>query len=489
MTYSLNTKNLNQLPASVIVPAYNRENVTAGILHIGVGNFHRAHQAVYLDRLFSNGQDLDWGIVGAGIKPPDVRMRDHLKTQDWLSSVIELDPRAYTARITGSMIGFADVSSRGLIDALCRPEIRIVSMTITEGGYYIDPVTGGFHLTHADVMFDSQNPESPRTVFGALVAALARRRETGLAPFTIMSCDNLPANGDVTRRAVIGTADLMRPDLVSWLNDTIAFPNGMVDCITPATSDRERAMALEKFGINDTGVVVCEPFRQWVLEDHFTEGRPALEDVGVEFVTDVGSYELMKLRILNGGHAAISYPSALLGVHYVHDAMAMPAIAGFLDKLETREIIPTLPPVAGVKFDAYLDQTKERFSNAEVADTISRLCFDGSNRQPKFIFPTLLERLDKGLPVQGLALEVALWCRYCAGEDENGRPIELEDQSAARLRARALEAKTNPLAFLSISDLFGPLSAYPVFAREFSSALELLWKEGVASTLESYVNG
>ncbi len=261
----------------------------------------------------------------------------------------------------------------------------------------------------------------------------------------------------------------------------------MVDCITPATGDRERALVAEQFGIRDQVPVVCEPFRQWVLEDDFPPGRPPLEKAGVEFVNNVAAYELMKLRILNGGHATIAYPAALLGIHYVHDAMANPLIASYLDRLETEEIIPTLSTGDGLDFPAYLDQIKRGFSNARVGDTIPRLCLDGSNRQPKFILPVIADRLAAGMPVPGLALEVALWCRYCAGTADDGQIIEIVDENARQLQKHALLAREEPSAFLAMRDIFGSLTVNEKFVAEFTTALNSIWKNGTASALEAYL--
>jgi mannitol 2-dehydrogenase len=263
----------------------------------------------------------------------------------------------------------------------------------------------------------------------------------------------------------------------------------MVDCITPATTDRERALVADRFGIRDAAPVVCEPFRQWVLEDRFPQGRPALELVGAEFVENVGQYELMKLRILNGGHAAIAYPGALLGHHFVHDAMADGRIARWLDALTRREIVPTLAPIAGVSYDAYREKVAERFANPEVGDTIPRLCLDGSNRQPKFVLPTVRHALAQGLPVAGLALEVALWCRYCAGTDEAGNAIPPNDDNAADLKVRALAAKDDPSVFLANTTVFGSLGAEARFREAFAEALGRLWSRGTAATLEAYAAG
>jgi len=489
MTQKLNSAVLASLPETVKAPAYARADLTPGILHIGVGNFHRAHQAVFLDRLFALGESQDWAIVGAGLKPYDAAMRDRLAPQDWLTTVVELDPDGLSAQICGAMIDFIEVDPSALIDRLSQEDIRIVSLTITEGGYFVDPNTGGFDAGHPDIQADLAHPDAPKTVFGALVAALLRRRDKGLAPFTVMSCDNLPENGHMAKQTVAGYAAALSPETGAWISKNVAFPNGMVDCITPATGDRERQLVKDTFGLEDAAPVVCEPFRQWVLEDHFPSGRPALEKVGVEFVEDVAPYELMKLRILNGGHATIAYPGALLGHYFVHDAMADPLIRAFLRKLEEQEILPTVPEIPGVSFTDYLDTVIERFSNPAVGDTIPRLCLDGSNRQPKFILPAIQERLDQGLSITGLALETALWCRYCLGQNEAGESHVIEDTSAALLQTWARDVFEGASDAFVMPDLFGALGTNQTFVKAFCHAVERLSADGVAETLQSYIDG
>ena len=483
----LNYSSLGSLPASVSVPSYDIKSLQPGIFHIGVGNFHRAHQAMYLDRLFNLGIDHDWGLVGSGIKSGDRGMRLKLQAQDWLTTVVELDENGLTARVCGSMIDFIETEPCRLIESLLLPEIRIVSLTITEGGYFVDEKTGGFDLDHSDIQYDIRNPETPRTVFGILAAALDKRRKIGLPPFTIMSCDNAPDNGHLTRQALVGLANAISSDLGGWIDKEVAFPSSVVDCITPAISDRERTKLRDLFGIDDAAPVFCEPFRQWVLEDNFPQGRPSFEKVGVEFVDDVAPYELMKLRILNGGHAALSFPSALIGFHYVHEAMGDVAITGYLEKMVAEEIIPTLHPVPGIDFNDYFKLIVERFSNAEVGDTIPRLCVDSSNRLPKFILPIIAANLDSNKDCLGLTLVVAFWCFYCicAAKKVDNR-IVLIDEQAERLKKYALQAEKAPVAFLQMEDIFGQLSTHKVFVTQFSKSLEKILNVGVRKTLESY---
>jgi mannitol 2-dehydrogenase len=488
MTVKLSAAALAHIPSGIAVPSYNRSDLKAGIVHFGVGNFHRAHQAVYLDDLFNSGRDHDWAIVGAGVRDADVLVREKLQEQDWLTTVVEQEADATKIHVTGAMIGFIrpyDVAAN--LDMLARPHIRIVSLTVTEGGYYISPATQKFDSGHPDILADAHNIEAPKTVFGLIVAGLKRRRTAGVAPFTVMSCDNIPGNGHVTENAVAGLAELADSDFSRWIKANVRFPNSMVDRITPATTDRERAILSDTYGLQDNWPVFCEAFRQWVVEDKFNSGRPALETVGVTFTSDVAPYELMKIRILNGGHAAIAYPAGLLDIHFVHEAMEDEQIRAFLETLTRREILSVVPPPPNTNLDAYRAQVARRFANPKIADTIQRLCFDGSNRQPKFILPSVRDRLKTGASIKGLALVSALWCRYCYGETESGKPIAPNDPSWERLHAAAKSARGDPLAFLKLRDIFGELAETPAYVAAFSAALSSLWAKGVRATVAEYL--
>ena len=429
----LNKVNSRRFSDAVRIPTYDRNTLSPGILHLSVGNFHRGHMAVYLDELFEQGEDLDWAVVGAGLRPSAADMRETLKAQDYLTTVVELAPTAISAQIIASMIDFLPSDPNLIYEALSDGKIRIVSLTITESGYYIDAATGEFEADHPEMISDAKSPDTPASLFGVIVKALKARRDAGIEPFTVLSCDNLPGNGNLTGQTVIGLAGLSDPELAEWIAASVSFPNSMVDRIVPATTDRERRLVEDRFGIIDELPVVCEPFRQWVVEDHFPSGRPHLEKVGVEFVTDVTGYELMKLRILNAAHASMCYPALLLGHHFVHDAMADPDIFRWIKTLLTNEAIPTLKPLPSVDYHQYLDRVLERFSNPEIGDTMSRIAEEGSERQPKFILPTVIDALDAGKSVDGFALEIALWCRYCLAEDEQGQLITVKDLKAAEL--------------------------------------------------------
>lgn len=487
MTTKLSAANLDAI-TSAAVPHYGRADLTPGIVHFGVGNFHRAHQAVYLDALFNLGEGHDWALIGAGVRETDEAMRQKLSAQDWLTTVVEQEAESSSARITGVMIDYLKPGdSAAVIAKLADPAIRIVSLTITEGGYYIDPASQTFDPGHPDIVYDVAHFDAPKTAFGLILAGLVARKKAGLQPFTVMSCDNIPGNGHVTENAVAGLAALIDPALAAWVKSSVAFPNGMVDRITPATSDREKKLLADNFGIDDAWPVFCENFKQWVLEDNFPAGRPALEKVGVQFVSDVAPYEHMKIRILNGGHATIAYPAGLMDIHFVHEAMENPLVAAFLKKVETEEIIPVVPPVPDTDLNDYFKLCEKRFANPKIGDTIRRLCLDGSNRQPKFIIPTALDRVNENSLLTGLALVSALWCRYCYGTTDSGTLIEPNDPNWDRLTTQAQKARENPVAWLEMSDIYGDLAKVPSFIAAFTKCLNSLWSKGTKPTLEAYL--
>ena len=416
-------------------------------------------------------------------------MREKLKAQDWLTTVVEQEADSSTAHVTGAMIDFIkpfDVAAN--LAALVDPAIRIVSLTVTEGGYYVSPATQHFDPAHPDIVADSKAPDAPKTAFGLIAAGLKKRRAAGVAPYTVMSCDNLPGNGHVTENAVVGLAEMSDPALAEWIRGNVAFPNGMVDRITPATTDRERAILNEKWGVEDNWPVFCEEFKQWVVEDKFPSGRPALDKVGVTFTGDVAPYEFMKIRILNGGHAAIAYPAGLLDIHFVHEAMEDKQIAEFLETLTKREIIPVVPPPPNVDLEAYRRKVAERFANPKIGDTVSRLCLDGSNRQPKFILPSARDRLKAGASVRGLALcigaLVPLLLRrirerqtYPAQRSELGPSAGGGEAGAQPIRRRGSKCAISSAIWRRIR----PMSS------AFSSALASLWTKGVRATLADYL--
>ncbi|MEO1700798.1 MAG: mannitol dehydrogenase family protein [Pseudomonadota bacterium] len=475
---------LGQIPSHVKVPNYNRSGLSAGIVHIGLGNFHRAHQAWYLHRLMEMGLAHDWAIVGAGVRPADAIQRERLLAQDCLTTLIELDPSGKSAEITGSMIDFVPVepNNASLIERMTQPDIRIVSLTVTEGGYYTDPATGGFDASHPDIVHDGANPNAPRTAFGAMVAALKRRRDTGIGPFTALSCDNLQGNGAILHLTIVSLAELSDPELASWIDKNCTFPNSMVDCIVPATGRHELALA-HNFGVDDVAPVTHENFRQWVIEDSFCAGRPDWDMVGATFSDQVHAYEAMKLRVLNGGHQIVSIPGDLLGIETISDSMSHVGIRGFFNQTMIQEIVPNVRPVEGMTPSAYLDLIERRFSNPEIIDTTRRVAFDGSSRQSGFIVPSIRDALANGHPVECLALMSALWMRYCLGIREDGSKIAPNDPSAGGLKSAAQISLKKPIFWISQQKYFGDLANNVRFAAAFERSVETLKDRGVSQAL------
>jgi mannitol 2-dehydrogenase len=481
MVLSLNAGNLGELPGGLVAPGYDRSRLRTGIVHFGVGGFHRAHQAMYLDRLMHDGKALDWAVCGVGVMPADRRMRDVLKAQDGLYTLVVKSPDgSLDARVIGSITEYfyAPDDPVAVVEKMASPEVRIVSLTVTEGGYNFHAVTGEFLAGSPDVRHDLQPGALPRTTFGLVTAAIERRRERGVPAFTIMSCDNIQGNGEVARRSFVSYARLRDPELASFVAEHVRFPNSMVDRITPVTTDDDRAQVRERFGVDDGWPVVCEPFTQWALEDSFGAGRPPFEDAGVQVVSDVEPYELMKLRLLNASHQALCYFGYLAGYRLVHEVAQDPLFARFLLAYMEREATPTLEPVPGVDLGAYRQQLIERFSNAQVRDTVARLCAESSDRIPKWLLPVIRHNLATGGEIRLAAAVVASWARYAEGVDEQGDPIEVVD----RLRDRLVEAARKQV-FVEDRELFGDLADDERFLQAYAMALSSLHERGARATV------
>ncbi|WP_282358088.1 mannitol dehydrogenase family protein [Pseudomonas sp. PS01303] len=484
----LNQQNLHGLAREVKLPAYNLSDTRQGIAHIGVGGFHRAHQAYYTDALMNTGEALDWAICGVGLRAEDQRARDDLKEQDYLFTLFELgDSDDTEVRVIGSIrdMLLAQDSAQALINKLADPAIRIVSLTITEGGYCIDDSNGEFMAHLPQIQHDLANPQSPKTVFGFLCAALSKRRGAGTAAFTVMSCDNLPHNGAVTRKALLAFASLLDANLCDWIDQNVSFPNAMVDRITPMTSTAHRLQLADKHGVDDAWPVVCEPFVQWVLEDKFVNGRPAWEKVGVQFTDDVSPYEEMKIKLLNGSHLALTYLGFLKGYRFVHETMNDPLFVRYMRAYMDLDVTPQLAPVPGIDLSEYKDTLVARFSNQAIADQLERVCSDGSSKFPKFTIPTINRLIADGRETKRAALVVAAWALYLKGVDENGDTYSIPDPRATFCQALVADDGLMTERLLAVEEIFGtaiPRSAE--FVAAFEWCCESLREVGVTRTLQ-----
>lgn len=488
----LNRASLKAISARAQVPAYDPAGLPGSIVHVGVGGFHRAHQAVYLDDLLAQGGNREWGLCGLGLLPHDARMRDVMRAQDCLYTVVERGAGGDKARVVGSIGAylFAPDDREAAIEKMASPGCRIVSLTITEGGYYVNKGTGQFDEAHPDIRHDLEHPREPAGVFGYLAEALDRRRQRGLAPFTVMSCDNLQGNGDVARRTFLAFAERRDAGLASWISGSGAFPNAMVDRITPATTDAHRAMVRESFGIEDGWPVVTEPFKQWVIEDRFPLGRPAWERVGAQMVSDVHPYEMMKIRLLNASHQALCYIGMLLGYRYADETMADADIHLLVERMMDAEVTPLLPPVPGIDLAQYKRTLLERFANPVLRDQLARIGTEGSARIPGFVLPSILDRLSRGGPMRALTFTVAAWFRYLAGTDERGEALPINDPIAEELTRRARAGGEDPRPLLGLRELFGDvLPASQAFVSQVEQDLRVLYRQGARSALASCLAG
>ncbi len=483
----LNAAALSTLGPSVSVPNYDLTTLKCGIVHFGVGGFHRSHEAMYLDRWLNAGGSPDWAICGVGVLPSDARMGEVLAEQDHLYTLVTKAPSGeQQARVIGAVADylFAPDSPQAVIDKLADAATRIVSLTVTEGGYSVNNATGEFEASSADVQHDLQPGATPRTVFGFITEGLRRRRELGLAPFTVMSCDNMQGNGHVAQHAFTAFARLKDPELGEWVAQNVAFPNSMVDRITPVTTDQNKRDLMADFGIEDGWPVIAETFTQWVLEDHFTLGRPALEEVGVQVVADVEPYELMKLRLLNASHQALGYLGLLAGHQYVHEVCQQPLFVQFLLDYMAREAIPTLRPVPGIDLGDYSHELITRFASPAIQDTLARLIFDGSERIPKFLLPVVRQQLASGGEIEHAALVVASWAAYVEAAHA-GRFPALQDQRAGALTQAVEQEAGQPGAFLNLTEIFGELGQNERFRAAYLAARESLTVNGPLGALQA----
>lgn len=483
----LNDGTLESYANRVDVPTYDRHRLKRSIVHIGMGNFHRGHQAVYLDDVACLGVSQDWGLTGISLRHG--RTKELLAGQDGLYTVVQRGRQRDTARVVGS-IGrwhYAAEDKSAVLSALADEATRLVTLTITGDGYCLDNRTGEFDFTRNDVGSDLSIPNHFSTTWAYLAEALSRRRRAGLPPFTVMSCDNVPENGKAARTALVSFATLRDPSLGRWIERHVAFPSTMVDRITPATTWAEKRFVERSFGIVDACPVIAEPFRQWIIEDTFCDGRPPLEEVGVDFVDDVSGHKLIKTRLLNGMHTAMAYLATLAGYEKVNEAVGDPVLSRYLHQLMQEEVAPLLPAVSGIDVQDYCSTTLDRFRNPRISDRLSRLAARGSDKMPAYLLPSLHEAIAAGRPHTLLMLAVAGWARYLRGTDLLGRDIDIQDSQADLLKTLATLGKSYPDPLLRNQVVFKDLRLVPGFVERLGQMIDSIDSHGVAATLRRYM--
>ena len=481
----LRASTLGQLADTISRPWYDRSRISHGIVHIGVGGFNRSHLAVYLDDLLGSSESNRWGEFGVGLLPHDKLTHSALREQDFLYGLLNVDSNQVRYRIIGSLTGhlYAPESSEEVLEKLCSPDCAIVSMTVTEGGYFIEDASGRFLADHDDVRHDLEHPDHPITWLGYVAEAAHRRMLRGAAPFTLLSCDNLQANGTTARNALLSFGEARNSALRKWMETNISFPNSMVDRITPRTTEENRATIAEKFGVLDLAPVVSESYRQWVLEDNFSAGRPAWELQGAQMTTDVAPYEKTKMRLLNGGHSAIGYAADLLGHRTIADAVGDPLLCELLNRFMA-EVRPTLQQLPGVDLDAYSVSIVKRFSNAAIRDQVARICSGGCAKIAKFIVPSLADLLERRASPSVLPFVIASWLHYLRGTDEDERALIISDPGLEHMQLFLAAGASDARLALSVRPLFGDLAfTHPQLVSAVQSVLDELRSNGVRATL------
>ncbi len=485
-TQRLNTDSLRELHGTLSVPEYARSGVSTGIVHVGVGNFHRAHEAYYTDCLLNRG-DSEWGICGICLLEKDLKMYQTLVNQDGLYTLVikEADGNRQ-GRVIGSIVEYlyAPSDPSAVIRKMADPSIKIISLTITEGGYNYDPSSGQFDFNNPDIQWDLQHPDRPRTIFGYLTAAFRLRYQNGIPGLTVLSCDNIQQNGEVSRNMLMSYMREILPELWEWVSDQVTFPNSMVDRITPVTTSRDIEELKDHFRVDDSWPVICEPYIQWVIEDRFAQGRPSWEKCGAHFVKEVEPYEKMKIRLLNAGHSLLGFTGSLMGYSTIYEAVRDDLILGFLRDFMDQEVTPLLGSVEGIDLNAYKETLINRFSNPHMEDLLSRICSESSAKIPKFLVPTIEEQLEMKGPVKYGALIIAAWCRILELSGTEGTQPEVMDVMGDLL---AEHAKTSmdedPLAFLKVREVFGNLYLSGPFVETYLPVMEYLRTHGMADTI------
>ncbi|HEO9144448.1 MULTISPECIES: mannitol dehydrogenase family protein [Enterobacter] len=479
------------LPAHVQQPRYDRQQLRSRIVHFGFGAFHRAHQALLTNRVL-NEKGGDWGICEISLFSGDVLM-SQLRAQDHLFTVLEKGAEGNEAIIVGAVHECLNAkldSLPAIIEKFCEPQVAIVSLTITEKGYCIDPATGKLDLQNPRIIHDLENPSEPHSAPGILVEALHRRRERGLPAFTVLSCDNIPDNGHVVKNAVLGMAQKRSPALAAWIDSHVSFPGTMVDRIVPAATEASLAEITETLGVEDPCAISCEPFIQWVVEDNFVAGRPAWEVAGVQMVQDVLPWEQMKLRMLNGSHSFLAYLGYLAGYAHINECMEDAAFRKAARRLMLDEQAPTLR-IKDVDLTAYADSLLERFANPALQHRTWQIAMDGSQKLPQRMLDGIRVHLERKTPWLLLALGVAGWIRYVSGTDKHGNTIDVRDPLSDKIRA-IVDASSDDdrvNALLGLNEVFGhDLAQNSVFVEAVSQAYQRIARHGARQAVIETLN-
>jgi fructuronate reductase len=484
----LSRSRLAALPAAVQKPLYDSRAITPGIVHIGLGSFSRAHLAVYTDDVLARGAR-DWGIIGTDLL--STSLRDALQPQDWLYTLLVRGDEGDQARIIGSLTDVlaCAVDPEPALRTMCDPRIRIVTLTVTEKGYCQDAATGALDESHPLIRADLARTAPPRSVPALLAEAIRRRRAAGEAPFTVLVCDNLSQNGAKVKRIVSRFAALVDADLGAYVSDAIAFPCTMVDRITPATRDEDRAQLLAAHGYQDAWPVVTEPFRQWVIEDNFPLGRPRWEEAGAIFVNDVHAFEEMKLRCLNGAHSALAYIGTLAGFETVASAMGDPTLSAFIHRLWAEDLVPTVPPVPGTDIGHYTVELERRFRNAAIRHLTLQIAMDGSQKLPPRLLEPALDRLHAGGSARCVAFVVAAWMHFLGGRTDAGVQYGVSDPMSARLQAIAEAPDRLVGELFALSDIFPPeIAACQPFRMLVETNLRAIRHTGIKAALAGFMS-
>jgi len=489
-TIKLRVTNIHRFPKEVNVPVYDRSNIKTGIVHVGVGNFHRAHQAYYTDKLLALGAT-DWGICGIGLLPSDVRMYRDLISQDGLYTLVVKDPEGqWDIRVIGSILEylFAPEDPETVIEKMSEPDVKIISLTITEGGYNFDAATGDFMLNEPAIQRDLKNPENPKTIFGYLTQAMKLRSIRELPGLTLLSCDNIQHNGDVLKKMLISYMKEAEPGIIEWTEANLTFPNSMVDRITPVSSPTDINMLKDRFGIEDRCPVVCEPFIQWVIEENFAGERPAWERTGVQFVHEVSPYENMKIRLLNAGHSLLGFTGSLFGFTTIDETVRDPLVTALLRKFMDEEVTPLLGNLTGIDLEKYKDSLIRRFGNPNIGDRLSRICAESSAKIPKFLLPTIREQLEREGPIEIGTFIVTAWFRYLELANTEGYKYEILDAMADEI-LYAVKASTvdNPLAFLKIKNIFGTMTDSSRFVETYIEMIDKLRENRIQEIIKQLI--